>query len=208
MDTDLDKLKQRIMKIIAKAESTNHPEEAASLAAKAKAMMDEHRLTLKDLDQSKDPMGRTMVHCPGNNSEFITLASGVAQFFGCSLVYTQAFHPARNKVMLAVIFVGKESARVTAELMLPYWWRSCFKEGRKAHKERGFSTNPLKAGRQVMTALAIRLLENTAPEQVNEAHAAQAELTGTKPGKALKINLTQESVSIASNIPLNMQIGG
>ena len=87
MEDPIIKLKKRILKILEKAEKTNHPAEAASLGAKARAMMEEHQLNMVDLDQSKDPMGRTMVFSPGLNREYTILGTATAGFFGCSMIY-------------------------------------------------------------------------------------------------------------------------
>lgn len=203
--TTTDKLKQKILKILQKASSTTFDEEAQSLAAKAKALMDEHRLTMADIYQTEDPMGRTVVLCPYDDMAYVYMASGAAEFFGCTLLVGKYWNESRGRLTRGVVVVGRESARVTCELMIPFWWQQCNKIGRRAHRERNYHSSPAKAVHQTMLGLMHVLMSQA--ERGEDLVAAEAEISGAKKHrKTKKQELYHEDVELARTVPLNIQV--
>lgn len=112
------KVLDRIRKVLAKAEGTNNPAEAAAMMEKVEAMLAEHNLTLLDVaaNDSTDPMGtdKRATYCWVSNSWIKPLAGRLARLYGCRIVTAQH----KNKIYISIS--GRESARVTWQLMLPF----------------------------------------------------------------------------------------
>ncbi len=116
--TDQSKTLDRIRKVLAKAEGTNNQAEAEMLMAKVQSMLDEHNLSLLDVAHAdaEDPIGtdRRAAYCWVSNSWQKPLGAALARLYGCQMVYGQY----KNKISFDV--VGRQSARVTWSLMLPF----------------------------------------------------------------------------------------
>lgn len=116
--TEQSKVLDRIRKVLALAEGTNNPAEAATMMEKVQAMLDEHNLSLLDVAHADadDPIGTDMnaAYCWVSNSWVKPVAHALAELYGCRMVYGQR----KNKISFDV--VGRQSARVTWSLMLPF----------------------------------------------------------------------------------------
>lgn len=113
MSTILDKIR----KVLAKAEGTDNPHEAEMLMAKVEAMLEEHNFSMLDVAKAgEDPIGTThdAAYCWVSNSWVVTLSTQLARLYGCRTVTLQR----RNKISIALS--GRESGRVTFQLMLPF----------------------------------------------------------------------------------------
>jgi len=213
---------EKIRKIIAKADSTAHPEEASVFMEKALRMMEEHGLSLLELGRldSDNPVGVDMYFYESTKTTEWrqTLAGQLAKYFGCRLIVR------RNKDMFGKIesiyhsLAGRESARVTYQLMWPYVLRQVMKQAAEANRN-GEYKHPPQAYKAVADALTIRLIRlnrdkaETAPPQngvnalvpvdliqfaIDEAFAATGGTTRTA-GKKLRHddNAMQRAASIS-----------
>src|SRR5690606_808930 len=109
-----------IAALLAKAEKTDNEFEAAAFMAKVNELLEKHQMDLHQIRThagiEKDPTG----HNAGETNIYASMIwardlSGVlATYYGCRLVYWRK----RNHYHYEVI--GRESARTTFELMLPY----------------------------------------------------------------------------------------
>lgn len=113
----MSKIAERISKLIAKAEATTHEEEADAFMSKAQQLMEEHGLNLLQLGKlDEDPIGlqedaiRTAASYPWARK----IANALSHYYGCRFVYYQR----GNQILYDV--AGRESARVTFTLMLPF----------------------------------------------------------------------------------------
>jgi hypothetical protein len=152
-------IKDKISKILAKANGTDNEEEAAIFLAKAHEMMEKHQIDLDDLGQD-DPMGR-YVGLTGTSSSptwMRHLLNQVAVFYGATTVRTF-----RGKYFDTNV-CGAESARMTTELMYPFIVEQVRAEGRKEAKNMGLPAEA--AIRRVANALVHRLAEMNAKERV------------------------------------------
>lgn len=144
---------EKILKIIAHAESTSHPEEAEAFMSKAHKLLEEHGLSLLDLGKlSDDAVGvdyRTIWNSEAARVETkITIA--LAEFFGCKSVQTKM----NNRTYHSL--AGRESARVTATLMIPFVIRQYRALANKAFAD-GMYRNKSAAQTAIGNALAIRI---------------------------------------------------
>lgn len=114
-----ESIKNKIAALLAKAEGTDNQFEAAAFMAKVNELLEKHQLEMHDIRQAsanKDPMGKER----GETNIYASMlwardvAGALARYYGCRLVYYR-----RGNHFLYDI-VGRESARTTFELMLPF----------------------------------------------------------------------------------------
>lgn len=147
---------QKIAKLIAKADSSTHPEEADAFMAKAHAMLEAHGLSLLDLGKldSEDAVGRTDRAMVSSDSWKDKISFRLAAYYGCELVLIHARGTRSSKEY--VVF-GRESARVTFQLMAPFVFRQVAKLALAEYK-RGAYDSRVKALNALAGALAARLI--------------------------------------------------
>ena len=144
----------KIRKILALADSTSHPEEAASFMEKAQEMLEAHGLSLLDLGRldSDDPIGtdrNATKHYAADN--WLGLVSGqLARFYGAELVSS------RNKNTYQHAIVGRESARLTYQLMQPFVARQVRQLAKEGVKAGDYKTES-RAKTAIGNALAYRI---------------------------------------------------
>ena len=144
----------KIRKILALADSTAHPEEAASFMEKAQEMLEAHGLSLLDLGRldSDDPIGTdrdAAKHYAAEN--WLGLVSGqLAHFYGAEMITSRE----KNTYYHAV--VGRESARLTYHLMQPFVARQVRQLARAALKD-GYFRSESSAKTSIGNALALRI---------------------------------------------------
>ena len=157
MTTEERKIIDRIRKVLAKAEGTNNIAEAEMLMAKVAAMLEEHNLELLDIGtaDADDPIGTTKevaTHLV-NDSWMRNMVSALARYYGCRLVYTGL---TKNKTALHVS--GRESARITTQLMVPFVRKQVLAKARELVNEQpeNYRNNRV-AARRVANALTMRV---------------------------------------------------
>ena len=143
---------EKIAKIIAKADSTTSQTEAETFMAKAQAMMEEHGLSLLDLGRldAEDPIGHTDRAYVSSDGWKDKVAGQLATYFGCKIVRDQI-----TKTSYAYVVFGRESARVTFSLMLPYVLKQVAKMALDEHAAEHYP--PARARSALANATAIRL---------------------------------------------------
>lgn len=125
-------IREKIAKIIEKANATDAEGEATVLMAKAQELMEKHSLSMADL-VTDDPIGTTFeTKVYWNRSGYFhqNLYWALARYFGCRGIAQQV---GVNKFEMSV--VGRESARVTFELMAPYIAKQVTREASKLVKQ-------------------------------------------------------------------------
>lgn len=179
--TDLSKIKAKIAALLAKANGTDNEHEAEIFSAKAHEMMAEYQLQAFDLGED-DPMG-IWIGMTGNGSTptwKAHLTASIAQFYGCKVI--------RNKLggdwKLAVH--GRESARITAELMTPFIFDQCRAEAKRL-KAAGHSGTTEQITRLVANALNSRIWKLTQEQQAANRAAAESGSVSREASQALAI---------------------
>lgn len=137
MTASLDKIKSKIAALLAKAEGTNNAFEADAFMAKVNELLEEHQIEMheirKDMDRDDDPMG----HEKGSTNLYASIkwardvAGQLALYYGCRFVYWRRGNHFKYEVY------GRESARITFELMLPFIVSQV-----KVHAKREWMNNP------------------------------------------------------------------
>lgn len=207
-DTDpkIEKLKSKILALLRKAEGTDNEHEADTFASKARELMDQHRLTMRDLTTMSDPMGRTVVLCPYDNREYVVMAAAAGRYLGCDVLTNKVWSESKRRMVRGVIFLGRESARVTAELLTPFWWSQCNRRGRRKHREDGLGRSAADAVHLMMVALAVRLDGmSDRDDEVREAEAERGDVRQARKSKPLTLDL--DALEEAKKIPTNLQLG-
>ena len=209
VDSDkIARLKKKILALLAKADSSTHEAERSSFAEKARELLDQHQLTEYDLRRADDEFGESVLFAPYDDRAYIFLAANAGRYLGCDLLWNQQWDPSKSKMRNVVKFRGRESCRVTAEIMIQFWWRQCNMDARRGHREGRFPRLSVhRAVMDTMTALGVRLSELP-------PHADWQDSVAERPsdvGKARKTNalrLTREAVATAATIPLAVPLGG
>lgn len=151
----MSNIADRIRKLIAKADSTSHPEEAETFMAKAQQLLEQHGMDLNDIGRldEDDTVGRSAgdhLRNNGNANWRFALAGALAKFYGCRIIGTR-----RGNFTYWNVF-GRESARVTFELMFPYVDRQVLALAREETRKGNFA-NYKQAHGQVGRALTSRI---------------------------------------------------
>ena len=117
--TPKDLIKVKIAKLIAKAESTTHIEEADTFMAKALELLEANGIKLQEVGTINidDPVTNIRDAAYTFRAEYAltNVAHALARYYGCRSLYRPG---GRNKIIIEVI--GRQSACITFQLMFPY----------------------------------------------------------------------------------------
>lgn len=217
----LETIAAKIQRLIAKADSSTHPEEADTFMSKAQQMMEQHGLSLLDLGRldAEDPVGLTRdKDSLRNNSSAnwrFRLAGQLAKYYGCELVGSQ-----RGSFNYWTVF-GRESARVTFSLMWPFVDRQVLAVAREEFRK-GHYPSTKHAHKAIGDALTLRVynmnkeLRTTRPAEtgVNALvpvdliqHAMAEEYPHLRSSRGQRLNVTSTARDAAGRVSLNVQTG-
>lgn len=220
MDTTSIKLK--IAALLAKAESSNNEFEAAAFMAKVNELLEKYQLDLHQVrvarDQEADPMGKQA----GETNLYASmlwardLISVLARYYGCRMIYR------RKSNHFAYDLVGRESARITCELMVPYIITQVRLQAKKLGELTSNGNSKSVLERKVGQALMHRVYR-----LVNDNEKHRVELTGKglipvddldaavsdffpklKKAKSRPFHLDRDAVAAADKIGLHHQATG
>lgn len=152
----MKKTLDRIRKVLALANGTDNPAEAELMMMKVQSMLDEHNLTLLDVENAseEDPIAtdKDVYHHFVKDGWKKWTVVRLGNLYG---VKTSWYKMTKNKTVISV--TGRESARITLELMLPYVLKEIRAKARVLVSEKGYSK--AKAERYVANALNERMRE-------------------------------------------------
>lgn len=153
---------EKIKALLAKAASTTNANEAEVFAAKANELMEKYQIDIDAIRASDDPVGKDKAYATKAKATTwqMDAASATAQYYGC-----RAIRSRRPEGCFITIF-GRESARITAMEMLPYFIKTINVYAREMSKQLGWDS--YKCAKQIGQAFAARL-QGLAPkmEQAN-----------------------------------------
>lgn len=177
---------EKIAKIIAKAHSTTFEGEAETLMAKAHELLEKHNLTLADLPTEEanrvDPIGHTanaVIHFPASMHYAVKLTFALARYYGCRGVYWKR----GNRYEFQ--FVGRESARMTLEIMWPFVIKQIRALARQMVQE-GRETTESRARTAIGNALMYRIWGLIRAEEAKEEVRVASGLNALVPVDELK----------------------
>lgn len=218
-----DKIRAKIAALLAKAEGTDNPFEAETFMAKVNELLEEHQIEMHEIRASmasgsdNDPMGREK----GQTNLYASIkwardvAGALARYYGCRFVYWKK----RNHFIYEII--GRESARTTFELMLPFVIGQVKQQAKKT-----WIIHPVQTlsvwEREVGQALVVRLwqlipkadehraeLGSKALVPVDDLQSYMDELfPKLKIGRELKLDYTVEARDAANRVSINVQATG
>lgn len=192
MTDDKKKIAAKIQALIAKAQSSEHEEEADAFMQKAQQLLEQHQISLGDLLDADDPViidETGFEQTEASPSWYKDLYIAVAAMYGCKAVIApKMIHTSRGNGRwgYAIELTGRESAIVTAQLMFPWIKAQCFEKGRQIWRdwavERYPSNAPLananeekKQARRVGNALVQRIWRLVALEKAKNQSAPATE---------------------------------
>jgi hypothetical protein len=216
---NIDKIKNQIAALLAKAEGTDNQHEAESFAAKAAEMLEKHQLSLGDVVKN-DPLERSVIcMLPKTRKVWHTLLPNiVGRYYGCKVVCMQ------EQSADVYVAVGRESARVVAVLMYPFIRDELRAAAQTLRKETLFSAG--KCMQMVVENFVIRIQDlmaaaekvaaasgngnsshSRALVQIDEADAwMKANIDGLKFGKEIKLTPDARARELADGVKLGGQI--
>lgn len=114
---DLNSIKAKISALLAKAEGTNNAFEAEAFMAKVNELLERYQIERHELGGEKDELGFTMgsFNVYASMSWAKPLINELCRYYGAQMI----MHAARKNHYPYEV-AGRESSRVTAELMIPY----------------------------------------------------------------------------------------
>jgi hypothetical protein len=213
---NVDKIKKKIAALLAKAQGTNNAHEALAFTEKAHDMLREHQLEIGDLAE-KDPLNITTIwRGPKTHKNWhLLIPSIVAKYYGCKAVKI----PDRDATHL--IAVGRESARITCSMMVPFIVDQLRRLADQLSKETNFSLG--KCMQLVCDNFVIRVQNYLAAQDaVEHAKGGSRELAlideaaqwfaeqgnDLRDGKQVRLQADARARELADQVALNMQIGG
>ena len=150
-------IKSKIAKLLAMAEGTDNPAEAESFMSKVNDLLNEHQIEMFEIrmhSTSKadtDPMGSDEggVNVYASASWMKLVIHYVARYYGATTVW------GKNKNHMPYRIFGRESARATAELMMPFIISQARVQGRAYARDHGLTDSI--GARHVGMALTTRI---------------------------------------------------
>lgn len=212
----MSNIADKIRKLIAKADSTTHPEEAATFMEKAQSMMLAHGLSLLDLGRldSEDPVG----------TDHAGVTTKASYDWARKIVFEAGFYFGVTAVEFKrtdgyqYSLVGRESARITAALMIPFIVRQVSQAASEGVKN-GVFPNRRVAHNQLSGALVLRLARERSRAEADTsgrgmnalvpvdmvALEVEAQFPRAKNLRAPKLETSRAAMEMANRISLNMQ---
>lgn len=124
-ESNIQKIKQRIMALLAKANGTDNEHEAEAFLAKAMDLMQQYQLDVADMVDADDPILKHvgMEAAESGHAWRWKLYSAVAQLYGCKSIHVGKAVKGKNGRLVPgyeQVLVGRESAIITTDLMYPW----------------------------------------------------------------------------------------
>ncbi len=219
-----NKIKLQIAALLAMAEGTNNQFEADSFMAKVNELLEKHQVELHEIrgarERIEDPMGKER----GETNLYASIkwardvAGTLARYYGCQFVYYRHGNHFRYDI------VGRESARTTFELMLPFVISQVKVQAKRVWMEYGGDAHRTLAvwERQVGQALWVRLgrmlpaaqarreeLVANALVPVDDLQAfMDAEFPDLTTGRSTKVSFSTAAKNAADKVSLHHQATG
>jgi hypothetical protein len=219
--TERETIKSRIAKLLAKAEGTDNVLEADAFMAKVNELLEEHQIELHEVrkagGEDNDPMGVQ----DGETNLYASIkwardvAGALAHYYGCRFVFWRRGNHFKYQV------VGRESARMTFELMLPFVISQAKVQAKRLWVAQGGYSLPVWE-RQVGQALYVRIwglvpkveerrseLTKNALVPVTDVDAFKDNLfKNLKKGPDLKLSFSRAAREAAEKVSLHHQATG
>lgn len=154
-----DKITKQIKALLAMAASSTFENEAEAAAAKAHELMTKYQIEVSDV-LADDPLDRSAPYAATSSSPSYKkhLWAAIARYYGCKSVISW-----KTNINYEVHIIGRESSRITTELMYPFILKQVREAGRKLANENGHKAEAMI--RDVSNALVFRLSKLSAEQE-------------------------------------------
>lgn len=215
-----ESIKTKIAALLAKAEGTDNAFEAASFMAKVNELLERHQIEMHEVRAAQgdqDPIDMTVGETKlyASMSWAKDLAGGLARYYGCRFIF------GRRGNHFVYDIIGRESARMTFELMLPFVISQVRQQAKRLWIANDGKTRSVWE-REVGHALWVRVgtliplaeahrkdLETKALVPVSDVDAKVAELyADLKKGKQRKVSISAAARDAADKVSLHVQATG
>ena len=216
-----ESIKSKIAALLAKAEGTDNEFEAATFMAKVNELLEKHQIEMHEVRAAQgdqDPMGRQK----GETNIYASMlwardvCGALARYYGCKMVYW------RKGNHFTYDIVGRESARITHELMLPFIITQVRLQAKRLCVGRMNAASKSVMEREIGQALLVRidrLTRNAAAHRVeltgkglipvSDLEAAMAEFyPSLKKAKQKTLRFGRDAQAAAEKISLHQQATG
>lgn len=158
------KILETIKGLLAKAASTTNMHEAAAFAEKAHELMEKYQVDIDAIRASDDPVGKDKAYNTKAKAKTwqMSLTMATARYYGCRSVYNTGHTGSYVDIF------GRESARITAMEMLPYFVQTVNKMAREMAAQTGW--DGYKCAKQIGLELSVRL-RTLAPDMEGEGNS-------------------------------------
>lgn len=158
---------EKIKAILAKAASTEFEHEAALFADKARQLMEQHQIDVTDLEHD-DPVDISKPYSATTSAPSYKkhLWTSLAKYYGCRTVLNWT-----SATEYTVDVIGRESARITLELMFPFVMEQVRKAAKRIYDEKKHlgELTVERCVRSVANALILRIQEEIANREPPKA---------------------------------------
>lgn len=216
-------IRAKIAALLAKAESTDNVFEAESFMDKVNELLETHQIEMHEIratmgaQKDSDPMGKEK----GTTNLYASIkwardvAGQLARYYGCRFVYWKVGNHFTYDI------IGRESARTTFELMLPFVISQVKQQAKRMYIIHGVNTLSVWE-REVGHALYVRISQMTPKAEAHRAELGSKALIpvddvqafmdtaygNIKKGRALKLSYTYEAQEAAKRVSINVQATG
>lgn len=216
------KIKARIAALLAKAEKTDNEFERDAFMAKVNELLEQYQIEIWELRDTEDQIGITIgeTRIGDTMSWGKDLCFALAKYYYAEILFF-GWDPLKPTKRVYKV-VGRESCRVTVELMLPFVISQIRQKARTMAK--GYRVTPAVAERQIANALIIRVyrmiraraaspasgaMGSNALVLIDEAKAAVNEFfPDAKESRARDLSHSKTAADHAEAVSLNHQATG
>lgn len=130
-------MKQKITKLLEKANSTTHEAEAEVLMAKARALMEEHQISAYELGEDPFESKRSSTFQKGTQAQMrYDLQASLAEYLGMKVaILTFDRRPGERLPRAVYDFVGTQSGQITLDYLFPFVWDQILRMVRQTTEE-------------------------------------------------------------------------
>ena len=221
---DLASVKERISKLLAKAEKTDNEHEREAFMAKVQEMLETYQLEMLDVRnhaaKERDPLGNKRGDVASSDAWIFKVTGAAARYFGARIIWESQDRNNMKRKPYRVF--GRESAMAVFELMIPYFMSQVKQQGRRFAREQGGTDS--KRTREVGLAFADRLLRMALDADARRAtitsnalvpldvtrevkQAIDAYYPTLKKMPGIRTGFTADARDYANRINVNTQVG-
>lgn len=216
--TNIENIKRKIAALLAKARSTENTHEADAFIAKAQEMLEVYQLEEWDLGATDDLTGVDVI--TNAYTRYYSLWGALARYYGAEMIRRKVRR--NGKLKLEVDIVGRESSRVTTQLMFPFIMQQATAAGRKLKAEGHYGSAPALTY-YVINALVFRIWKLVAEAEAHKSAKAQSRALvvvpeleafikdrypNIKEGRASRLSSTSAARAEAEKVSLYRQTKG